>query len=105
MYQQLSYTEETTETYNLQNWWGEWVDDHFTEALRRARRWGRDVIRVARAPYVEARNSGVDLETYDRVMDALEDFEDLIAEIQMPEIKNYKKVNPYNGEGPSGYNS
>ncbi|KAJ5964997.1 uncharacterized protein N7479_004873 [Penicillium vulpinum] len=101
----LSDIEETTETYNLQNWWALWNDDHFTEALRVARRWARDAIRDARAPYIEAYEAGHGLETYDRVMAALDAFEDLIAEIRMPEVKSYKQKNPYNGEGPSGYNS
>jgi len=105
MYEQLSNIEETTETYNLQNWWGVWTDDHFTEALRKARRWAREAIRRARAPYTQAYNNGQNLDTYDRVMEALDRFEDLIAEIQMPDIKNYKQTNPFNGEGPSGYNS
>lgn len=101
----LSQIEETTQTYNLQNWWALWTDDHFTEALRHARKWARQAIVDARAPYIEAYEDGNKLETHDRVMAALDAFEDLVAEIRMPVIKNYKQTNPYNGEGPSGYNS
>jgi hypothetical protein len=81
------------------------LDSHFTESLRRGRRWAREAIRRARAPYAKAYNDGRNLDTYDRVWQALDDFEDLIAEIKMPDIKNYKQTNPYNGKGPSGYNS
>lgn len=102
-----SNIEEATETYNLQNWHGLVLDAQFSYNLDRARRWAREAIRLARAPYVEAYEAGRSLATYDRVMNALDEFEDLIAQIKMPDvnIKNYKKTNPYNGEGPSGYNS
>ncbi|CAG8900265.1 unnamed protein product [Penicillium egyptiacum] len=86
------------------NWWALWTDNHFTEALRVARKWAREAIRDARAPYIKVYEVGNKLETYDRVMAALDAFEDLIAEIRMPLVKNYKQTNPYNGEGPSGYN-
>ncbi|CAG8001645.1 unnamed protein product [Penicillium salamii] len=104
---QWSNIEETTKTYNLQNWWGLLWDEQFKFALKEARRWAREAIRIARAPYVEAYQAGRSLAHYDRVMNALDEFEDLIAEIKMPDVdpKNYKKRNPYNGEGPSGYNS
>lgn len=104
---QWSNIEETTETYNLQNWWGLLWNEQFKFALNEARSWAREAIRVARAPYVEAYQAGRSLAHYDRVMNALDEFEDLIAEIKMPDVdtKNYKKRNPYNGEGPSGYNS
>lgn len=101
----LSDIEETTETYNLQNWWALWNDDHFAEAHRRAQRWANEAIRIAREPYIEAYEAGHKLETHDRVMAALQAFEDLIKSIEMPLVKNYKQKNPYNGEGPSGSNS
>ncbi|KAE8150566.1 hypothetical protein BDV25DRAFT_172049 [Aspergillus avenaceus] len=104
MYRQLDYIEETTETYNLQNWWEVWSEDHFREALRVARNWARDAIRDARAPFVEAHNNDRELSQYHRVMAALEEFEDLIAQIRMPTMYHQKVPNPYNGEGPSGYN-
>ncbi|KAB8227369.1 uncharacterized protein BDW43DRAFT_323913 [Aspergillus alliaceus] len=105
MYQQLGFIEETTETDNLQNWWEVWSEDHFTEAVRRVRIWARGAIRDARAPFIEARNNGRNLAQYDRVMNALEEFEDLIAQIRMPTMYHQKTPNPHNGEGPSGYNS
>ncbi|KAJ5885457.1 hypothetical protein N7495_009967 [Penicillium taxi] len=37
-HEQLSYIEEVTETYNLQNVWGLWLDDTFATNLDRARR-------------------------------------------------------------------
>ncbi|KAI2696119.1 CAZyme family GH18 [Penicillium roqueforti] len=102
-----SNIEQATETYNLQNWHGLVLDAQFTYALDQARRWARESIRIARAPYVEAYEAGRSLATYDRVMTALDQFEDLISQIKMPDVtsEDYKKRNPYNGEGPSGSNS
>lgn len=102
-----SNIEQVTETYNLQNWYGRVLDAHFTYVLDRARRLARQSIRLARAPYVEAYEAGRSLATYDRVMAALDQFEDLISQIKMPDVtsENYKKRNPFNGEGPSGSNS
>lgn len=105
VHQQLGFIEETTGTINLQNWWEVWTDDHFEEAIRKARIWARQAIRDARAPFIEARNNGRHLAQYDRVMAALNEFEELIAQIRMPTMYHRKTPNPDNGEGPSGYNS
>lgn len=101
----MDFIEETTGVYNLQNWWAVWSDDHFSQALQKVRQWARDAIRGARAPFIEARNNGRNLAQYDLVMNALDEFEDLIAQIRMPTVYHQKTPNPYNGEGPSGYNS
>lgn len=104
---QLGKIEEASdwETLYLQGRWEEWNEDHFEQVLQNARRWARRAIRAARAPWVAAQSNGRDLANYHRVMAALEDFEDLIAQIKLPQVFHMKIPNPDNGEGPSGYNS
>ncbi|OGM50923.1 hypothetical protein ABOM_000717 [Aspergillus bombycis] len=105
VHQQLGFVEETTATSNLQDWWEVWTDDHFDTAIRDARRWARQAIREAQAPFIEAHNNGRHLAQYDRVMAALDEFKSLIAQIRRPTMYHRKTPNPDNGEGPSGYNS
>ncbi|KAL4935574.1 hypothetical protein BDV06DRAFT_217331 [Aspergillus oleicola] len=93
------------ESLYLQGRWEEWNEDHFASILQYGRRWARAIIQGARAPWVEVHNNGRHLANYERVMAALEDFEDLIAQIQLPKVFHMKIPNPDNGEGPSGYNS
>ncbi|KAE8353840.1 hypothetical protein BDV28DRAFT_132353 [Aspergillus coremiiformis] len=98
MDQQLRYIEEDTSTPYLRSWWTLWTDDYFMHAQQLARIWARQAIDGAAAPFVEARNRGIHLQTHDMVMAALQDFENEIKNMKMPPKFHEKYPDNNHGE-------
>lgn len=72
-----------------------------------AQEWAEGVIRDTTEIYVQARDSGRDLATFDRVIAALAEYTKLVKKTKLPVtyIMKVPGANPgsANGEGPSGY--
>jgi chitinase len=76
---QLRYIELDLGIANLVAWWDLWSADYFNLVGTNAQTWARAAIQAAAAPYVQAHNNGVNLETYAQVIGALEE---MLAEIE-----------------------
>jgi hypothetical protein len=102
MFRQLYFSEIDWRQDGLQDWWDSWSDDHNRLAEAKAKAWlTAQLDRVANA-YIKALNSGRHLQTFDTVMQQIEEWrDDMDSRLFIPKPASLKFRNPDNGEGPS----
>ncbi|KAJ5096892.1 hypothetical protein N7456_007613 [Penicillium angulare] len=103
MYEQLYFGEEDLEQDGLQDWWEAWSGDQLAEVARNAQAWAREALAEVLTAYVNARNAGRTLQTYDSVIQQILESEDEIEKLYAPKPTSMRYRNPDNGEGSSRF--
>ncbi|KAI1774392.1 hypothetical protein F4818DRAFT_442540 [Hypoxylon cercidicola] len=99
---QLGYIEQDVPGgTGLVAWWDLFSRDYFALVSQRAREWARDVIEAAAGPYVEARDAGRNLATYEQVLGALEEMLTTAGDLNLPGDNTMPNPQPPDGSGGS----
>lgn len=101
MFRQLYFGEQAFKQDGLQDWWEAWSEDQMEEVARKAEAWAREALSIILDGYVQARNSGRRLQTYDSVIQQFLEFEDQLNQLYVAKPASVRFRNPDNGEGPS----
>lgn len=91
---QLRYIEIDLGVPNLVAWWDLWSADYFSLVGQNAQTWARNAIHAAAAPYVQAHDNGVTLQTYDQVIGALEEMLREVNSMNTPPINQMPLPEP-----------